>query len=143
MKHIFIFTLMLAFIACDSKLTEEQRKALKDEMIERKIRKISQDEIYKKALEEGRSLMKAILAGQNKERLSADCDCQILLVNKISDELTAKEKQVVEAYLFSSGEDNIQKDGDDKLIYTQPITTDSTKAVWVIRFKKSTIVKKL
>ncbi len=144
MRNILILLLALTMLAsCEGKLSEDQRKALREEMNDREIKKISQEDIYKKALDEGRAVLKSINAS-NVDSVETVCNCIISnLQNK--EGLSEVELKLYEAYEFNpNGTDNIQKEGDQFLIYTKPeIKNDSLSALWLIKFPKSEIVKKI
>ena len=144
MRYFVILILAVgALAACDAKLSEDQRKALNEEMEERKIKKISQEDIYKKALEEGRSVQ-GLLTLDNIDSVKTVCKCEIS--NLTSKEgLSELELRLYEAYEFNpDGTDNIQKEGAEFLIYTKPqIANDSLAGLWLIKFPKSEIVKKI
>ncbi|MEQ8925534.1 MAG: hypothetical protein RLO81_06945 [Fulvivirga sp.] len=145
MRAITLILIISLFTwSCDKKLTKEQRQALREKMEAREIKKISQEEIYKKALEEGRKVMKLITDTGSIDSLEKSCLCQITF-HTTADSLIGKTKQVFEAYEYDpSGEDNIQKQAGELLIYTNPAKeADSLKGVWFIEFQKREIVKKL
>jgi hypothetical protein len=144
MRYFVILLLAVAvFTSCGGQLSEEQRKALREEMDDREIKKISQEDIYQKALEEGRTVLKSVEAG-DVESIKSTCHCKVS--NLTSKEgLSELETKLFEAYEFNpNGTDNIQKEGDDFLIYTKPqAENDSLAGLWLIKFPKAEIVKKL
>lgn len=133
----------MVFASCGGQLSEDQRKALREEMEDREIKKISQEDIYQKALEEGRAVLKSVTP-DNLDSVKAICNCEISDI-KTKEGLSAVELKLFEAYEFNpKGTDNIQKEGDQFLIYTKPIAeNDSLSGLWLIKFPKSEIVKKL
>ncbi|QSE98026.1 hypothetical protein [Fulvivirga lutea] len=139
-----ILIISFCVTACDQKLSKEQRQELRDKMESREIKKISQDEIYKKALDEGRKVMKLVNSRTAVDSLEETCLCQITF-HSSAENLEGKSKSVYEAYEYDpSGEDNIQKQEGELLIYSNPvIQSDSLKGVWFIEFQKKEIVKKL
>ena len=144
MRNILILLLALTMLAsCEGNLSEDQRKALNEEMEDRKIKKISQEQIYEKALDEGRRLVKSVNPF-NMDSIKGACKCEISTI-KTKEGLTEIERRVYEAYEFNpSGTDNIHKEGDQFLIYTKPKTAnDSLTGIWLIKFPKSEIVKKI
>ncbi|MEQ9166842.1 MAG: hypothetical protein RLO12_11330 [Fulvivirga sp.] len=144
MRYFVILTLTVIVAAsCGGQLPEDQRKALHEEMEDRKIKKISQEDIYKKALEEGRSVL-GMLNGANLDSVKSACKCDISNLTS-KDGLSDLELKLYEAYEFNpNGTDNIQKEGDQFLIYTKPqAANDSLEGLWLIKFPKSEIVKKI
>lgn len=60
MRGILLFGVFLIIIGCGGSLPEEQRKALKEEMKNRRIKKVSEEQIFEKAFEMGRTYMKQL-----------------------------------------------------------------------------------
>jgi hypothetical protein len=144
--RILTLSLILMMFACDGKLSKEQREALKEEMNDRKIKRISQEDIYKKALEEGRMVLQEVMDGAALDETREKCSCTIALIEDANyDQLSEVEIQLFEAYKFNAkGGDNIQKEGSEILIYTSPVADGETlMGLWFIKFPKSVIVKKL
>lgn len=143
-RLFLLLSIAICSLSCDSKLTDEQRKALREEMDEREIKKIGQEEIYQKALEKGRELFANLSEGGEVKILEKSCNCLIQKISSVQG-LTGKEAEVFEAYSFEpNGTDNVQKDGQELLIYSKPVAAgDSLSAVWFIRFEKKEIIKLL
>lgn len=139
---ILTLTVIVA-ASCGGQLPEDQRKALHEEMEDRKIKKISQEDIYKKALEEGRLVLESV-DSDNIDSVKTACKCEISNLTS-KDDLSEVELKLYEAYEFNpNGTDNIQKEGDQFLIYTKPqAENDSLAGLWLIKFPKSEIVKKI
>lgn len=139
-----LLILPLLFFACETKLSDEQRKALRDEMADRKIKKIGQEEIYKEALAQGRKLVDILKAEINLDSIEEKYSCTIKMAKSTSG-LSAKEKEVFEAYKYApNSTDNIQKEQQEYLIYTKPnVVADTLESLLFIRFEKKEIVKKL
>lgn len=139
---LFIAIVILNF-SCDKGLTNEQRKALKDEMEKREIKKISQEEIYEKAMAQGKAVFEKLQAKNNTEKLKGECKCEIVF-SESEIGLSEKSKALYQAYKYDpSGEDNIQKEA-EKLIYSKPqVENDSLVGVWFITFEKKEITKML
>ncbi|MTI41131.1 hypothetical protein [Fulvivirga lutimaris] len=142
-NFVIVLMAVVALTSCEAKLSEDQRKALHEEMEDRKIKKISQEDIYKKALEEGRLVLESVDSG-NIDSVKAACKCEISNLTS-KDDLSEVELKLYEAYEFNpNGTDNIQKEGDQFLIYTKPqVANDSLAGLWMIKFPKSEIVKKI
>ncbi len=136
--------ILIVSASCETKLTDEQRKALRDEMKDRKIKKVGPEEIYQKALSEGRKLVKELALDVNLDSVQQICDCSITFVES-AETLSDKQSELFEAYKYEpDAADNIQKDGDELLIYSKPIMeADTLQGVWMINYKKKAIVKML
>lgn len=145
MSRIVALALIACLIlGCDSKLSDEQRKALREEMEDREIKKIGPDQIYKKATEEGQKIAGSLSLSTNLDSIRAACKCDVIFA--VSDStLSEKEKAVFEAYEFNPTADgNLQKDSEDLLTFARPESSgDSLLGVWFIRFKKAEIIKSL
>lgn len=136
--------LLIILLGCDSKLSDEQRKALREEMQDREIKRIGPNEIYNKALEMGKLLSTHLTNETNLDSIKMACACDVIFTNDKS-ELTEKEAEVFAAYQFDPTADgNLQKDKNEVLTYAFPqVASDSLEGVWFIRFKKSEIVRGL
>ncbi len=144
--RVIIYCLLLLFlgVSCETKLTDEQRKALRDEMKDREIKKIGPEKIYRKALAEGRKLVKDLKPGTDLDSVQQTCSCIISYVQS-AEALSDKQAELFEAYKYQpDAPDNIQKDGDELLIYSKPYAkADTLQGVWMISYDKKAIVKML
>lgn len=136
--------LVVVCVSCETKLTDEQRKALRDEMKDREIKKIGPEEIYQKALTEGRQLVMELTPTLDLDSVQRICNCTIKYTRN-AESLSDKQTELFEAYKYEPGApDNIQKDGDELLIYSKPeVTADTLHGVWMISYEKKDIVKLL
>ena len=125
MKKLMIVLMILT--SCGGKLTDEQRKKLKEGMENQKIRKISEARITDAAFVMGRSIVRQLgeVSGASLEKIAA------VKIRQLRDDdktLSGIEKQITEAYAAgaSSGEvgDNVQRLGQDSLLYTKPVLTE-------------------
>lgn len=141
---IIVLLMLLILVGCGGSLSEKQRKAFKEEMKDREIKKLSEEEIYKQALDDGQSLMTQLENGLTVEQAMKKCGCGISFIENENQDLTIIEKELFEAYQYNpKGTDNIQKE-DDWLIYSKPVVEgDSLIGVWFIKFPKKGIVKEL
>ena len=139
---LFIAISIFSF-SCDKGLTKEQREALKNEMEHREIKKISQEEIYEKALAEGKAVYNKLQLEKDAEKVMTECNCKVKF-STTEDGLGEKSKALYQAYAYNpKGEDNIQKEADN-LIFSKPqVENDSLKGVWFITFEKKDIINKL
>ena len=123
--------LLLVIFACQGRLTDEQKKEMREGMKANQIVKISDAEITEAAYEYGRSISEKI-KGQESQNLNDD------FTKKLQEEYHVKiypltsgdsllldiEQQLIEAYTAASDielTDNIQKIGNDSLLYTLPV----------------------
>src|SRR5688572_2238244 len=100
---------LLALMACGGTLTEEQRKAIKQEMDTQRIQKVSEAEITEAAFAKGRSIVQIAANVKNVE--SAD-SIQHIQGNTVryclltSKNLTETERQLMEAYIEAEAAGN-------------------------------------
>jgi hypothetical protein len=157
------YLILSAFIlvtAC-GRLSDEERKKLRDGMAENKIVRVTDEEIVASALDEGRT----IFASLEKKKFQTDAVDSIATSNGIRVHWTrpgdkdaeAIEQQLIEAYVSSivtgNLQDNIQKlyrQGDpanyDSIVYSKPIVTlmadsvENLEGVWNIYMAKKDVV---
>lgn len=143
-RLFLLLSIAICSLSCDSKLTDEQRKALREEMDEREIKKIGQEEIYQKALARGREVIADLNDDSNLATTEKKFDCTIKEITSDVG-LTEKELEVYEAYNYvPNGTDNVQKDGLEWLIYTKPVAqNDSLQLIWFVKFKTKSIIQLL
>jgi predicted NAD-dependent protein-ADP-ribosyltransferase YbiA (DUF1768 family) len=131
MKYLLLISFFI-IISCQGKLTEEQKRKIREEREQSQIRKISEATITEAAFAYGRTISAIIERRDNAlsnkilvDSLENAFGVQIILLQKETSNLCAVERQVLEAYTESKGislTDNIQKMGKDTLLYTKPIT---------------------
>lgn len=150
MRILMIVLLAVAMIGCGGSLTEDQREALKAEKNAKKIKRVSEDEIYEKALSTGQEIMKKMNHGALIAEVENEFKADILRVNDSTPQLNQKEIEIWEAYKSNDwttikAEDNIQKNGADDLIYTFPVLGERgdslyLSGLWLVRMKRKEIV---
>jgi len=150
MKGIVIILLGLFLLSCGGSLTEEQREALKEEKNAKEIKKISEDEIYQKALLTGKEIMQKMDEGMLLGDIENQYKVQILRVNDSTPGLEKKETELWEVYKNNDwsnapAEDNVQKNGPDNLIYTSPVLGEEgdslyLSGLWMVRMKRKEVV---
>ncbi|MEM1408208.1 MAG: hypothetical protein AAGG59_15610 [Bacteroidota bacterium] len=126
--------------ACNGSLSEDQRKAFREEMEDREIKKVNENEIFRKALEIGREISAKEVAPSDVRMFSASLRDSLML--------NETEQKITMAYAYAPDptqvEDNIQKQGPDSLIYSKYILDqDSTGRVLFIKMARSKVVKVL
>lgn len=129
-------SLLLLFVfvtACTGTLTDEQRKKIKENMEQGKIKKVTDAEITEAAFKFGRGIAsvqekkdKTLTNQAFLDSLSRAFDVEIISLQTGSTSLRGIEKQILEAYTQSvpGTSDNVQKMGSDSLIYTKPIVRE-------------------
>ncbi|MEX2336862.1 MAG: hypothetical protein WD555_06290 [Fulvivirga sp.] len=143
MRKILVICLILAQMGCGGSLSDEQRKALKKEMEMREIKKVSEEEIFKKGLEIGNELVPQLKPGETDIVAHAN-GVEIFLADTAATNLTSEHLKIFEAYRFSPEiedlRDNVQASG-DTVIYSAPIIEDGQfKGVWFINIPLRKIV---
>lgn len=145
--------LLLVLMACGGTLTEEQRKAIKNEMNTQRIQKVSEAEITEAAFAKGRKIVE--LASSKKDSVQVIEGQTVRYCELASKNLTDVERQLMEAYIDAEAagnlEDNIQNirsdDGlTDSILYTKPIVTKNPEggekltAMWSVFLSKKDLI---
>lgn len=142
--------LILVTWGCNAGLPEEQRKALREEMENREVKRVSEHEIFRKALEMGKTVATEI-GDTLTPGVMQKHNVEVKIVG-LADTLGLSETElkVLKAYLYAPEpgalEDNIQKEGDKHLIYSKPILNaagDSLRELVFIRMLKKDVVLSL
>jgi hypothetical protein len=131
MKYIVLISALVA-LGCNGKLTDEQKRKIKEERADSQLKKISEAEITEAAFSFGRSLAQMIEKGDktllNKsviDSLEATYSVEIVEMKTSDSTLRAIEKRVIEAYVAGGDaatlNDNIQKTTGDSILYTKPL----------------------
>lgn len=137
-----VSVMLLSVMACGGKLSDEQRKQLREGMKSQEIKVVTEAEITEEALRQGREILLAV----EKDSLKSDSAARAsgAIVRWLDPEgknAGLIESQLLEAYIMSAvtgAQENIQKAGADSLIYTKPVVEempDGTiylKGVWSI-----------
>jgi len=126
-KNIFFIALVL-LCSCGGKISDEQRKAIKQSMEEGQIKKITDAELTEAAYEYGRLIAKDVenITGSPVEiqSLESKYGVKISTLQSGDSALIEIEKMIIDAYTSGASpdlSDNIQKLGTDSLLYTKPI----------------------
>lgn len=128
MRFLFLL-LVLIIISCQGRLTEEQKKELKEGMDANQIVKISDAEIVEAAFQYGRDLaeqVRALPSLNDKRLVNLQDEFQVKIYSLATGDslLLQIEQELIEAYTSARNidlSDNIQKIGKDSLLYTMPI----------------------
>jgi hypothetical protein len=130
-KYLIILATLL--IACEGKLTDEQRKKMKEQMELHKIKKVTETEITEAAFAKGRSYIKQIESfGQDSSRIGElinETGGRIRWIVPGEGNVLALEQQLVDAYLSDmtgGAQDNVQElkhgtEKTDSILYTKPV----------------------
>ena len=143
MMRILFFCLILLITSCGGSLSDEQRKALKKEMNDREIKKVSEEEIFEKAYVLGRSYVKQ-LKGTNSGAVARKNNIQVRFADSTAISLPEKYRSIWEAYILAPEgtelKDNVQDNG-DTLIYSSPVMdAGQLKGVWLVDIPKRNVV---
>ncbi|MEQ8424235.1 MAG: hypothetical protein RIA63_05960 [Cyclobacteriaceae bacterium] len=140
----YLLPILVVFICgCQGKLTEEQKKEMKEGMDASKIVKITEAEIIDAAFKYGRKI------SDESKNLNPDLEDSIV-TQRLQHEFSVEifplapgdsllheiEQQLIEAYTSAIDielTDNIQKIGNDSLLYTLPVMEE--QADGSVRFK--------
>lgn len=160
MRRIYALFLigLLALAACEGKLSDEQRKHMREQMELHKIKKISEVEITEAAYAQGRKVIASLESMKNDSSkidslITANKGAVRWIVPGTSNAL-ALEQQLVEAYLADqtgSLQDNVQKvrssEGEsDSLLYTKPVVikmpdgTEKLEGIWNVWLSKKQVI---
>lgn len=152
-----IFLLMVTLMACDGKLSDEQRRKMREQMELHKIRKVTDLEITEAAYAAGRSTV-APLKEIYSNKLKTDSVAQaskgrVRWIEPSAGNGSALEQELVEAYINSeagAAPDNIQKIRrnnieTDSILYTFPVITqrdgaDELQGVWSVWLSKKELI---
>jgi hypothetical protein len=155
MKNLPITILLIILTACGGSLSDEQRKKIKEDMEQHKIVKVTDAEITEAAFLQGRAVMKGLEKIGSKDATVIDSlsnanHIKIKWLVPGATNALEIERQLVEAYLASSinggMEDNVQRLGNDSILYTQPVTekmadgSETVKGIWSIRVSKKKLI---
>ncbi|HET9054016.1 MAG TPA: hypothetical protein VFM90_07580 [Cyclobacteriaceae bacterium] len=152
MKRTGVFLLVAIVTACGGSLSDEQRRQMREASEQQEIVKVTEVEIMEAAFAKGRSVMSRLRQDNpDTSRVSTE---EAVAINWLAPGETYGldiEQQLIEAYLNSllTGtplQDNIQKIGEDSLLYTNPVVitrADSSieiKGTWNIWISKRDLV---
>ncbi len=131
MKHILLVSFLI-LISCNGRLTDEQKRKIREEREESQIKKITDADITEAAFAYGRAITNIIekrdQSLSNKillDSLENVFGVEILSMQTDDSTLRAVEKKVIEAYTAGGNavslSDNVQKMGKDSILYTKPL----------------------
>jgi hypothetical protein len=152
--------LLLLVVGCTGSLTEEQRKAIKEDMESHEIKKVSDAQLTEAAFAKGREII-AHLEQVKSDSVKTDSivgasDGKIRWLIPGASNAVEVEQQLIEAYIASASggaQDNVQKiresDGTptDSILYSKPVVikqkdgTDVLTGVWNIWLSRKELIK--
>lgn len=149
-KLLVVSCLFLA--ACGGSLSDEQRKQMREASEQQAIVKVTEAEILEAAFAKGRSVMSRLKQNNpDTGKVSTEEEVRIHWLVPGKENGAEIEQQLIEAYLNSmlTGtplQDNVQKIGEDSLLYTNPMIVtraDSSieiKGTWNIWMSKRELI---
>lgn len=142
----------IVLTACGGSLSDEQRKQMREASEQQAIIKVTEAEIMDAAFAKGRSVMSRLNENNpDTSKVSTEETVRIHWLAPGETHSLEIEQQLIEAYLNSmlTGtplQDNIQKIGEDSLLYTNPVVltrADSSieiKGTWNIWMSKRELI---
>jgi hypothetical protein len=151
MKKLFLISLVF-LAACGGSISDEQRKQMREASEQQAILKVTEAEIIEAAFVKGRSVMSRLTEDNpDTSQVSAEETVRIHWLAPGKAHGLEIEQQLIDAYLNSllTGtqlQDNVQKIGEDSLLYTNPVVitrADSSieiKGTWNIWMSKRELI---
>lgn len=130
MRKYLIFLLALT-CSCEGKLTDEQRRKMKEQMELHKIKRVTEIEITEAAYTKGRQIMSMLEAFQSDssrmDSMIRQYEGRVRFLVPGKDDATDLETQLIDAYLADESgalQDNVQKvrgeAESDSILYSKP-----------------------
>lgn len=154
MKFLPVVLIVIS-MGCGGSLSSEQRKQIRDKMEAGAIKKISEADLTEAGLTYSRNIVEIINSSSNQSRLFLDSlekhySVEIIFMHPDDAGLRGVERKIMEAYASTVGSvdpgDNLQKMGNDSLLYTKAIMKERPDGALVfiqalgVRMTKKTIV---
>lgn len=154
MKCLTCVISIVLITACEGRLSDQQRKELKEARKLQEIKVVNEAEITAQALAQGNAIFELLEeAGFDEQKIDSIEQTEYADIRWIEPGSTnAKwiENQLIEAYLVSAvtggTQENVQKVGPDSLIYTKPVISNMpdgsvyVKGMWSIWLSKKQVV---
>jgi len=154
MKYLILLS-SLIWMSCTGSLSDNQRKKIKDEMMNSEIKKVTEADVTEAAFAYGRTIA-SIVEKKDKtltnkfflDSVENVFNVEVVSIQSSNENLRGVEKLILNAYQANTkASDNIQKMGIDTLLYTKPITrehpdgsTEFLKALGIRITKKQIIL---
>jgi hypothetical protein len=157
MKQYYFWIGLGAIIltACEGKLSDKQRKEMREAQKQQEIKIVTDAQIMEAALAHGKMVLASIEnsgknAAQKTDSIGKATKSIVRWLEPSSTNARLIENQLIEAYLVSaatgSSPENIQETENDSLVYTKPVIREmpdgsvTVKGMWSIWFSKKQIV---
>lgn len=149
---------IVVFASCEGKLSDEQRKRMREQMELHKIKRVTATEITEAAYAKGRSLMNKLESFRNDstkiDSMIKSNDGKIRWIVPGKGNILELERQLVDAYIADESgtlQDNVQKMRignieTDSILYTKPVVTktadgsDRFEGVWNIWLSQKQLI---
>jgi hypothetical protein len=128
--RLWCLAILIFLTSCGGAVSDDQRKKMRDRMKGDEIKRVTEGELMSAAFDYGRAIGAviekrdpAMIDKKLIDSLESVFDVQITTIQPGDSLLLAIEAQLIEAYTSSSVKipDDIQKLGNDSIIYTKPI----------------------
>jgi len=132
----YLALVTIVCLSCGGSLSSEQRKKIRSNMEAKSLKKISDVEIAEAALAYAQNIAKVIEGSGRSDQKFLDSldkvyDVEVVFMTSGDSKLRAVERQVIEAYASIGSStipgENLQKMGNDSLLYTKPKFEKSQK----------------
>lgn len=149
-KSLVLLTVLMC--ACGGSLSDEQRKQMREAQEQQAIVKVTESEILEAAFAKGRGVMTRLKQNNpDTAKVSQEEKVEVHWLAPGKAQGLEIEQQLIDAYLTSmlSGvplQDNVQKIGEDSLLYTNPVVitrADSSieiKGTWNVWMSKQQLI---
>ena len=129
MKNLYFILFLVVLTSCGGSLSDEQRKQMLEAREQQSIQRVTDVQVTEAAFEIGREVVKGLNEKTTPFQLdsvAASKDVKIRWLEPGSQHAHEMEQQLIDAYINSvlMGEkqtDNVQRIGDDSLLYTRPL----------------------
>lgn len=130
--RITFLAILLFLTSCGGSLSDEQRKKLRERMKGDEIKHVTEGELMAAAFDYGRTIDSvlerrdpAMMNRKLIDSLEHAYNVEISSIHPGDSMLLGLESKLIEAYMASGGQpiaDDVQKLGQDSILYTKPIT---------------------
>ncbi|MTI22484.1 hypothetical protein E1176_15740 [Fulvivirga sp. RKSG066] len=145
-SNVYMLLCLLLLASCGGSISDEQRKSLQQEMKDREIKKVQEEDIVAKTFELGKEIHRQYLSGNDSLQKTLKTD--LYIIEKGDSVEKKKDWEIFEAYEYSLTNgaplsDNVQRDGEE-MIYTYPLVIeDEFAGIYVIRIPRKQLVLNL
>lgn len=146
--------IILVVTGCGGSLSREERKELREASERQEIRRVTEAEITEAVLSRGRKITDQAMSLEYSIRaldsLGRSLNVSLRWITPGSSGALAVEQQIIDAYIMSSMDedlpDNVQKLGEDSLLYTRPVVENLSDGsvrvdgMWSVVFSKKDVI---